>query len=133
MPQTLLAFDLGATSGRAIAGRFQNDGRIVIQDRPRSPTEPVAVWDEHGASMHWDILAVWAQMRAALASLASHGIDSLDSIGVDTWGVDYALLGEGHVLLENPYHYRDRRTDGVMDRVIARLGRDKIYGVTGIQ
>jgi rhamnulokinase len=132
MPQTLLAFDLGATSGRAIAGRL-HDGRITIQELHRFPNEPVAVWDEHGGSMHWDILAVWAQMRSALASLASHGIDSLDSIGVDTWGVDYALLGEGHVLLENPYHYRDRRTDGVMDRVIARLGRDRIYGVTGIQ
>jgi rhamnulokinase len=133
MPHTLLAFDLGATSGRAIAGRFQNDGRLVIQELHRFPNEPVFVWDDHGGSMHWDILAVWAQMRSALASLASHGIDHLDSIGVDTWGVDYALLGQGHVLLENPYHYRDRRTDGVMDRVIARLGRDKIYGVTGIQ
>jgi rhamnulokinase len=133
MPHTLLAFDLGATSGRAIAGRFQNDGRLTIQELHRFPNEPVGVWDDHGGSLHWDILSVWAQMRAALASLPSQGIDRLDSIGVDTWGVDYALLGEGYVLLENPYHYRDRRTDGVMDRVIARLGRDKIYGITGIQ
>jgi rhamnulokinase len=132
MPHTLLAFDLGATSGRAIAGRL-HDGRITIQELHRFPNEPVSVWDDFGGSMHWDILGVWAQMRAALASLASHGIDRLDSIGVDTWGVDYALLGEGNALLENPYHYRDRRTDGVMDRVVTRLGRAKIYGVTGIQ
>ncbi len=128
MPSTLLAFDLGATSGRAIAGRL-HDGRITIQELHRFPNDPVFV----NGAMHWDILAVWAQMRSALASLLSHGIDRLDSIGVDTWGVDYALLGEGNVVLENPYHYRDRRNDGVMERVIARLGRDRIYSITGIQ
>lgn len=126
--RTLLAFDLGASSGRAIVGRL-HDGRLSLQELHRFPNDPVYV----NGAMHWDILAIWAQMRAALGSLASHGVERVDSIGVDTWGVDYALLGEGGVLLENPYHYRDSRTDGVMERVIARLGRERIYNVTGIQ
>src|SRR5258708_4415699 len=83
--------------------------------------------------MHWDILAVWSAMRAALESLPAHGVEQVDSIGVDTWGVDYALLGEDHALIGSPYHYRDSRNDGVMDRVIARVGRERIYGITGIQ
>ena len=83
--------------------------------------------------MHWDALGIWREMRAALAQLPARGIERVDSIGVDTWGVDYALVGEGGTLVENPYHYRDGRTDGVMERVIARVGRAKIYGVTGIQ
>ena len=125
---TLLAFDLGASSGRAIAGRL-HDGRLSLQELHRFPNDPVFV----NGAMHWDILAIWSQMRASLASLASRGIERVDSIGVDTWGVDYALLGEGGVLLENPYHYRDSRTDGVMERVISRVGRERIYGITGIQ
>ena len=60
-------------------------------------------------------------------------VSKLESIGVDTWGVDYALLGEGGALLENPYHYRDTRTDGIMDAVFKRVPRDEIYAATGIQ
>ena len=129
---TLLAFDLGATSGRAIVGRV-HDGRISIQEIARFPNDPVFVNELDGPSMHWDILAVWSAMRSALECLPARGIDHLDAIGVDTWGVDYALLGEQHTLIGNPYHYRDSRTDGVVDRVIARVGRDRIYGITGIQ
>jgi len=125
---TLLAFDLGASSGRAIAGRL-HDGRLSLQELHRFPNDPVFV----NGAMHWDILAIWSQMRASLGTLAARGLEHVDSIGVDTWGVDYALLGEGGVLLENPYHYRDSRTDGVMERVIARVGRARIYGITGIQ
>ena len=58
---------------------------------------------------------------------------ALDSVGVDTWGCDYALLGERGNLLENPYHYRDARTDGVMEAVFERVGRERIYAITGIQ
>src|ERR1700742_370057 len=114
--RTLLAFDLGASSGRAIVGRL-HDGRLSLQELHRFPNEPVYV----NGAMHWDILAIWAQIRAALGSLPTHGIERVDSIGVDTWGVDYALLGEGGALLGNPYHYRDSRTEGVMERVIARV------------
>jgi len=60
-------------------------------------------------------------------------VAAVESIGVDTWGVDYALLGEGGALLESPYHYRDTRTDGIMDAVFERVPRDEIYAATGIQ
>src|SRR5713226_6137368 len=125
---TLLAFDIGASSGRAIAGRLR-DGRLTIEEIHRFPNDPVTY---HG-HLHWDIPRIWDDLLHALGNLGAHGIDRLDSIGVDTWGVDYALLGEQGTLLENPYHYRDVRTEGMMERAIERLTRERIYDVTGIQ
>ena len=120
-----LAFDLGAESGRAIAARF-DAGLLDIQEVHRFPNEPVR---QHGA-LQWDILRLWLEMRRALERLPA---TSLASIGVDTWGCDYALLGEHGTLLQNPYHYRDSRTDGVMDQVFERVPADDIYATTGIQ
>ncbi len=111
-----------------MAGRV-NHGRLTLQEIHRFPNDPVVA----NGSMYWDVLGLWREMRSALASLASHGIARVDSIGIDTWGVDYALLGERGVLLENPYCYRDARTDGAVERVVERLGRAHIYGITGIQ
>ena len=81
-------------------------------------------------SLQWDVLRLWFEMRRALDTLDD---TSLDSIGIDTWGCDFALLGETGNLLENPYHYRDNRHDGAMDVVCQRLGREKIYAQTGSQ
>ncbi|MGB2714545.1 MAG: rhamnulokinase family protein [Vicinamibacterales bacterium] len=120
-----LAFDLGAESGRAIAARF-DAGLLDIQEVHRFPNEPVR---QNGA-LQWDILRLWLEMRRALERLPA---TSLASIGVDTWGCDYALLGEHGTLLQNPYHYRDSRTDGVMDRVFERVPAEEIYATTGIQ
>jgi rhamnulokinase len=120
-----LAFDLGAESGRAIAARF-DAGELEIQEIHRFPNEPVR---QHGA-LQWDILRLWLEMRRSLDRLPS---TNLASLGVDTWGCDYALLGEHGTLLQNPYHYRDSRTDGVMDLVFARVPADQIYATTGIQ
>lgn len=120
-----LAFDLGAESGRAISGRLAN-GILDIQEIHRFPNEPVR---QHGA-LQWDVLRLWLEMRRALERVPAR---TLESVGVDTWGCDYALLGEGGQLLQNPYHYRDSRTDGVMEEVFARVPSDEIYRVTGIQ
>jgi rhamnulokinase len=120
-----LAFDLGAESGRAMLGRFQA-GTLDIQEVHRFPNDPVR---QNGA-LHWDILRLWFEMRRSLERLQG---TPLQSIGVDTWGCDYALLGEGGHLLHNPYHYRDARTDGVMDAVFQRVPADEIYAITGIQ
>jgi rhamnulokinase len=120
-----LAFDLGAESGRAIAARF-DDGLLDIQEVHRFPNEPV----RQSGALHWDILRLWLEMRRSLERLPTR---SLASLGVDTWGCDYALLGERGTLLQNPYHYRDSRTDGVMDLVFARVPADEIYATTGIQ
>jgi len=120
-----LAFDLGAQSGRAVLAHLKS-GILTTEEIHRFPNEPV----EYGGALHWDILRLWLEVREALAKL---GEVELAGIGVDAWGVDYALLGEGGALLENPYHYRDRRTEGVMEEVIAKIGRQEIYGATGIQ
>jgi rhamnulokinase len=120
-----LAFDVGAESGRALLGRLSS-GTLDVQEVHRFPNGPVRC----GESLHWDILRVWRDMTRTLDALAGTAIES---VGVDTWGCDYALIGERGELLENPYHYRDARTDGVMDAVFRHVPRDQIYSVTGIQ
>ncbi len=120
-----LAFDLGAESGRAILGRLQS-GVLGISEVYRFPNEAVGYQGE----LHWDILRLWHEMKRALEDAS---LPKLESIAVDTWGVDFALLGERGKLLENPYHYRDSRTDKIMDVVFSLVPREKIYGVTGIQ
>jgi rhamnulokinase len=120
-----LAFDLGAESGRAILGRLQR-GVLDIREIRRFPNEPVRQHE----SLYWDILRLWHEMREALAVAAA---TRLASVGVDGWGVDYALIGERGNLLENPHHYRDPRNEGMMDAVFERVSREEIYAVTGIQ
>ena len=125
---TYLAFDLGAESGRAILGRFHS-GRLSIEEIGRFRNEPVI---ENGG-LHWNVQRLWLEMKTILRSVGSRGVNGLDSIGVDTWGVDYALLGERGALLENPFHYRDTRTVGVMERALEILTPKMVYGATGIQ
>jgi rhamnulokinase len=120
-----LAFDLGAESGRAMAGTLDR-GILGLREVHRFANEPVRL----NGSLQWDVLHLWREMRSALESL---GGARLESIGVDSWGVDYALIGERGNLLENPYHYRDRRTSGAMEAVFEHVSRDSIYAVTGIQ
>jgi rhamnulokinase len=120
-----LAFDFGAESGRAVLAHLQS-GILTVEEVHRFPNEPV----EYGGSLHWDVPRLWLEVRRALARL---GEVELDGIGVDAWGVDYALLGEYGDLLENPYHYRDRRTEGVMEEVLGKIGKEEIYNATGIQ
>jgi rhamnulokinase len=125
---TFLAFDLGAESGRAIAGRL-HAGILSIDEIRRFANQPV----HYNGAMHWDAPRLWFEIQSALHSLSAHEITQLDAIGVDTWGVDYALLGENGALLENPYHYRDARTAGVMERLMKELTPEYIYSITGIQ
>src|SRR5205823_10470840 len=104
-----LAFDIGAESGRAMLAHLRS--RILtIEEVHRFTNAPV----EYAGSLHWDIASLWLEMRKALGALEQ---PLLEGIGVDTWGVDYALLGEHGELLENPYHYRDGRTKNVMDEI----------------
>jgi sugar (pentulose or hexulose) kinase len=120
-----LAFDFGAESGRAILGRLRS-GVLEMSEVCRFPNQPV----QHRGELHWDILRLWHEVKKGLENPS---LPKLDSIGVDTWGVDCALLGERGNLLENPYHYRDSRNDGMMDLVFQRVPREKIYSITGIQ
>jgi rhamnulokinase len=120
-----LAFDFGAESGRAVLAHLQS-GILTTEEVHRFRNEPV----EYGGSLHWDVPRLWLEVRKALACVEQM---ELAGIGVDAWGVDYALLGERGELLQNPYHYRDRRTEGVMERVFRIVSRDEIYRATGIQ
>jgi rhamnulokinase len=120
-----LALDLGAESGRAVLAHLHS-GVITTEEIHRFPNEPV----EYGGSRHWDVARLWLEVRRALSKLEEF---ELSGIGVDAWGVDYALLGERGELLQNPYHYRDSRTDGVMEEVFARVPQAEIYAATGIQ
>jgi len=120
-----LAFDFGAESGRAVLARLQS-GILTIEEVHRFRNEPV----EYGGSLHWDVARLWFEVQKALAHV---GEVELAGIGVDAWGVDYALLGERGDLLENPYHYRDRRTKGAMEEVLTKVSREEIYEATGIQ
>src|SRR5215469_387775 len=120
-----LAFDLGAESGRAVLAELQS-GVLTTREVHRFRNQPI----ESGGSLHWDVAGLWSEIRKALNSIQS---GRLAGIGVDAWGVDYALLDERGRLLENPYHYRDRRTDGVMEEVFQKVPREEIYRTTGIQ
>jgi rhamnulokinase len=128
MPDALkpyLAFDFGAESGRAVLAHLHS-GVITTEEVDRFANEPV----EYGGSLHWDIAKLWLEIRKTLSRLQEV---ELSGIGVDAWGVDYALLGEHGELLLNPYHYRDKRTDGVMELAFEKVSRKEIYRETGIQ
>lgn len=128
MPDALkpyLAFDFGAESGRAVLAHLHS-GVITTEEVYRFANEPV----EYGGSLHWDAPKLWFEVRKTLSRLEEV---ELSGIGVDAWGVDYALLGERGELLLNPYHYRDKRTDGVMGLVFEKVSREDIYRETGIQ
>jgi rhamnulokinase len=120
-----LAFDFGAESGRAILAHLHS-GFLFTQELHRFKNEPV----EYGGSLHWDVPRLWWEVRKSFAAL---GEMQLAGIGVDAWGVDYALLGEKGELLQNPYHYRDSRTVDVMLEVFRKVVKEEIYQTTGIQ
>ena len=124
----LLAFDLGAESGRAIVGNF--DGQhLTLEELHRFANGPVAVFDR----LYWDPLRLFAEMQQGLALFArEHGGD-LAAIGVDTWGVDYALLDTDDALRDNPRNYRDSRTDGMLEAALALVPRAEICQHTGVQ
>jgi len=124
----LIALDIGAESGRVMVGHLQDD-RVTLEELRRFPTGAVQV----GSSLYTDVLYIWGEIQSGLAQAAARYGDQLASVGVDTWGVDYALLGPGGNLLGNPHHYRDPRTDGILEKAFARVTREEIYSQTGNQ
>lgn len=127
-PQHYLAIDLGAESGRAILGTLDGE-RLTLEEIHRFGNGPVKLPD----GLHWDILRLWSEIKAALTIAAHKPGVTLAAIGVDTWGVDFGLLDEHGVLLGNPYHYRDARTDGMVEAAFQRMPREDIFAATGIQ
>jgi len=124
----LLAFDFGASSGRAVLGRF--DGKkLELEDIHRFPNRPVTV----AGTMHWDVLRLFEELLTGIAAGAKVASGKLASLGVDTWGVDFGLLDRQGQLLQNPVAYRDPRTDGILERAFARVPRREIFQATGVQ
>lgn len=122
----ILAFDFGASSGRAILGEFDGE-KIKVQEVHRFGNDPVVV----NGTMYWDILRLFYEVKQSITKCVQMG--GFDSIGIDTWGVDFALLDKDGRMLGNPVHYRDVRTVGVDDEVFKILSKDEIYHATGIQ
>ncbi|GGS94616.1 carbohydrate kinase [Planobispora rosea] len=117
------AVDLGAASGRVMVGRL-GPGRLELTEAHRFANEPVRL----GVTLHWDVLALYAGVLRGLRTAGP-----VAGVGIDSWAVDYGLLDASGALLGNPVHYRDARTDGLADRVADELGRERLYGVTGLQ
>jgi rhamnulokinase len=123
----ILAFDLGAESGRGVLGRFDG-GRLGLDVVHRFPNGGVRTLD----TLHWDVLRLYGDMVMALRKCAAEQ-GGVDSVGVDTWGVDFALLGRDGELLGNPRHYRDPHTETIMDDAFRRVPRQEVFRQTGIQ
>ncbi|WP_054024074.1 rhamnulokinase [Bacillus sp. FJAT-28004] len=124
---TILAYDLGASSGRALLGRL-NNGKIEVEELHRFSNDPVQI----GERLQWDILRLLHELKQGLL-LVKHRDIKLDSIAIDSWAVDFGLIGSNGELLGNPYHYRDHHTDGVMEQVVEQLTASGIFAKTGIQ
>src|ERR1051326_2944634 len=121
------AVDLGAEIGRVMLARFDGQ-RLTLEEVHRFPNQPVTL---HGHRF-WNILDLWNETLTGLRR-AKQVAGTLDSIGVDTWGVDYGLLDAHGLLLGQPFHYRDHRTDGMMEQVLAQIPGDILDRRTGIQ
>jgi rhamnulokinase len=126
--KVFLAVDLGASSGRVVAGLL--DGRrLTLEDVYRFENGGILANDR----LHWDLLAQWNHILQGLRAAAVKYGNRVASVGVDTWGVDFGLLAGNDELLGNPYHYRDRRTAGMMDKAFSIVSREEIFQETGLQ
>ena len=124
----VLAYDFGASSGRAMLGSY--DGKTInIEEIHRFSNDPVYLND----TLYWDILRLFHEMKTGLIEARKAGHSDIKSIGIDTWGVDFGLIDEKGRLLENPIHYRDKRTDGLMEEVWEKVGKKNLYDRTGTQ
>ena len=123
-----VAVDLGASSGRHVAGLF--DGRrLELAEGYRFENGPVPA----AGRLYWDLLRQWHHVRLGLRKMADAYGREISTIGLDTWGVDFGLLGQGDELLGNPYHYRDARTRGMFERAFALVPCAEVFAATGIQ
>ncbi|MBQ8731404.1 MAG: rhamnulokinase [Oscillospiraceae bacterium] len=123
----VLAFDFGASSGRAILGTF-NGSSIQIQEVHRFSNDPVEI----NGTLYWDALRLFFEIKQGISKAVLEGGD-FDAIGIDTWGVDFGLIGKDGQLLANPVHYRDDRNARAMEEFFTEFDREWLYTETGIQ
>lgn len=122
------AVDLGASSGRVMVGRVGPES-LELAEAHRFPNRPVRVPE----GLRWDILSLYGGVLDGLRAAGAHCGGRLDSVGIDSWAVDYGLLDADGVLLGNPVHYRDTRTQGVAEKVWATVPAAELYAATGLQ
>jgi rhamnulokinase len=122
----LAAIDLGASSGRIMLARFDGD-RLTLNEAHRFANGPVHVQDH----LHWDVLRLFEEIKTGLSK--AEQMAPISSLGLDTWGVDFALLDGEDRLVGSPYHYRDPHTDGMLEKAFESVSRDEIFERTGIQ
>ena len=128
MPRVYLAIDLGAESGRVVAGVW--DGKTIrLEELHRFPNGPVYLGD----TLRWDVVRLWAEIQNGLAVAGKKYGQSIVSVGADTWGVDYVLLTGCNEMLGQPYAYRDARTNGMMEKAFKKVPRSEIFAQTGLQ
>jgi rhamnulokinase len=123
-----LAVDLGASSGRVVLGEWEG-ARFGLSEIHRFPNGPVRIHD----TLCSDVLGLWREIGEGIARASRASGGQLDAVGLDTWGVDFALLDRDGALVGNPRHYRDRRTDGILELAFERVPRDEIFEATGLQ
>ena len=125
--KTYLGFDLGASSGRAVLG-FIDKKKLKTDEIHRFPNEHICL----GGSLYWNFIALWKNFREALKICDRNGYNKLEGIGIDTWGVDFGLIGSDGKLVGRPLCYRDECTKGIDRLIDKRIGKEKIYNITGI-
>lgn len=130
MPNTrrFIGFDIGAESGRCIVATL-DEGKVALTEVHRFPTHNL----QDRTSLHWDILAITREIVEGLTKARKAFGPDFDGVATDTWGVDYVLVDPDGRVLGYPYHYRDSRTDGIMERAFAVVPRSKLYAATGTQ
>lgn len=122
-----LAFDFGASSGRAILAKFDGE-KLTLEEKHRFSNDPVNI----NGDLHWDVLRLFFEIKQGILKCANSGDRDINCIGIDTWGVDYGLLDKNDKLLGNPYHYRDTRTEGMYDEAFKLVPKAEIFKETGI-
>ena len=123
-----IAVDLGAESGRVMLASLSAE-KITLHEVHRFANTPL----QADGSIRWNFPELFKEIKAGLAQAISQAEGSIAGIAVDSWGVDFGLLDENYQLLENPYHYRDPKTNGMMEKAFALMPKRKIYEHTGVQ
>ena len=126
--QTYVAIDLGASSGRVLAGQYDGS-RLTLNEVHRFPNGPIAA----SGYLYWDALRLWQEIQEGLGKAKDGDQSGVTSIGIDTWGVDFTLLGRDDQLLGNPFHYRDAQTIGSMEIAYQSVTKNEIFETTGLQ
>jgi len=124
----ILAFDFGASSGRAMLFEFDGN-KVTMEEMHRFSNDPVLV----GKTFRWDILRLFHEIKQGILKTINAGHKDIESIGIDTWGVDFGLFDKNGNLISNPYHYRDERTNGMIEYADELVGKKYIFERTGIQ